>query len=44
MYVVQSGEALTGIAAELGTSMEQLMAHNNITDPNFISTGQALLY
>ena len=44
MYVVQPGETLTGIAAELGASMEQLTAHNNITDPNLISTGQALLY
>ena len=33
MYVVQPGETLTGIAAELGTSMEQLTTHNNTTDP-----------
>lgn len=44
MYLVQPGETSSGIAAELGTSMEQLTAYNNITDPNFISTGQALLY
>jgi rare lipoprotein A len=43
-YVVQSGDTLTGIAAELGTSVEELAADNGITDPNFLSVGQTLYY
>lgn len=44
MHVVQPGETLTGIAAGLGTSPEQLMADNGIADPDFIYGGQPLLY
>ncbi len=43
-YVVQYGDTLSGIAAELGTSVQQLAAENGITDPNFISVGQTLYY
>ncbi|MDQ4127736.1 MAG: septal ring lytic transglycosylase RlpA family protein [Actinomycetota bacterium] len=43
-YVVQSGDTLSGIAAELGTSVQQLATDNGITDPNFISVGQTLYY
>ncbi len=43
-YVVQSGDTLTGIAAELGTSAEELAAANGITDPDFLSVGQTLYY
>lgn len=43
-YVVQPGETLTGIADELGISMDQLMVDNGISDPNFIYGGQPLLY
>jgi peptidoglycan lytic transglycosylase len=43
-YVVQSGDTLSGIAAELGTSVEELAADNGITDVNFLSVGQTLYY
>jgi rare lipoprotein A len=44
VYEVQSGDTLTGIAAELGTSVDELAADNGITDPDFISVGQTLHY
>ncbi len=43
-YVVQSGDTLSGIAAELGTSVHELAAANGIADPDFISVGQTLYY
>ena len=44
VYEVQSGDTLTGIAAELGTSVEELAAANGITDPDRLSIGQTLYY
>jgi rare lipoprotein A len=43
-YVVQSGDTLTGIAAELGTNMDSLMAANGLTDPDLVYAGQTLSY
>jgi rare lipoprotein A len=43
-YVVQSGDTLTGIAAELGTSVDSLMAANGLTDPDLLYAGQPLSY
>ena len=43
-YVVQYGDTLSGIAAELGTSVQHLAAENGITDPNLILAGQTLYY
>lgn len=43
-YVVQSGDTLTGIAAELGTSVDNLMAANGLTDPDVLYAGQTLSY
>ncbi len=43
-YVVQSGDTLTGISAELGTSVDDLMAANGLTDPDVVYTGQTLIY
>ena len=43
-YVVQSGDTLSGIAAELGTSVEELAADNGIADVDFLSVGQTLYY
>ena len=43
-YVVQSGDTLTGIAAELGTSVDSLMAANGLTDPDLLYAGQTLSY
>jgi LysM repeat protein len=42
-YQIQSGDTLSGIAAQLGVSVADLMALNpNITDPNLIISGQML--
>jgi peptidoglycan lytic transglycosylase len=43
-YVVQSGDTLTGIAAELGTGVDDLMAANGLTDPDYVYAGQTLVY
>lgn len=43
-YVVQGGDTLTGIAAELGTSVDSLMAANGLTDPDVVYAGQTLVY
>ncbi len=43
-YVVQSGDTLSGIAAELGTSVEDLAAANGIANPDLLYAGQTLSY
>ena len=43
-YVVQSGDTLTGIAAELGTSVDSLMSANGLTSPDLIYAGQTLSF
>jgi rare lipoprotein A len=43
-YVVQSGDTLTGIAAEVGTSVDDLMSANGLTDPDMVYAGQTLSY
>ncbi len=43
-YTVQSGDTLTGVAAQLGTDVESLMAANGLTDPNVVYAGQTLVY
>ena len=43
-YVVQAGDTLSGIAAELGTTVEDLAATNGIEDPNLLYAGETLRY
>jgi rare lipoprotein A len=43
-YVVQSGDTLSGIAFQLGTTVEDLMATNGITNPDLVYAGQTLYY
>jgi rare lipoprotein A len=43
-YVVQSGDTLSGIAAELGTTVGDLAAANGIANPDLIYAGQTLYY
>ncbi|HYN87058.1 MAG TPA: LysM domain-containing protein, partial [Ardenticatenaceae bacterium] len=42
-HVVQRGENLISIAARYGTTVEQLVAMNNISNPNRIYAGQSLI-
>ena len=44
VHVVQPGETLYGIAAQLGTSVDGLATQNDIADPSLIYVGQALFY
>lgn len=41
-YVVQSGDTLTGIAMAFGTSVETLLALNDIANPDALEVGQVL--
>ena len=43
-YVVQAGDTLSGIATELGTTVEDLAATNGIEDPNLLYPGETLKY
>jgi rare lipoprotein A len=43
-YVVQQGDTLSGIAAQLGTTVEDLAASNGIANPDFVYAGQTLHY
>ena len=38
--MVKSGDTLSGIAARYGTTVKQLVAWNNISNPNLIYPGQ----
>lgn len=42
VYVVQSGDTLSGIAARLGCDLDALVKANRITDPNTLQVGQRL--
>jgi LysM repeat protein len=42
--VVQTGDTLSSIAAELGTTVDYLAAYNGLEDPNILYTGQRLNY
>jgi len=41
-YVVRRGDTLAGIAARFGTTVQALVAANNIFNPNHIFAGQVL--
>jgi LysM repeat protein len=43
LYVVQPNDTLSGLAEDFGTTVEELMAANNLTDPNAIQAGQTLI-
>lgn len=42
IYIVQPGDTLSTIAARFNITLEELMAANEITDPNVLSAGQQL--
>ena len=39
-YLVEAGDTLGSIAKDMGVSLESLVLHNNITNPNIIKAGQ----
>ncbi len=43
MYVIQPGDTLSGLAEQFGTTVDELMAANGLTDPNALQAGQTLL-
>ncbi|HEU4324974.1 MAG TPA: LysM domain-containing protein [Roseiflexaceae bacterium] len=43
LYRVQQGDTLGAIAEQFGTSVEEIMAANGLTDPNAVQIGQTLL-
>jgi LysM repeat protein len=42
-YIVQSGDTLYGIAANLGKNLWDIIAANNLSDPYYIFPGQVLM-
>lgn len=42
IYIIQPGDSLSGIASRFNISLNDLLAANNISDPNNISAGQRL--
>jgi rare lipoprotein A len=44
VYTINSGDTLSSIAAQLGISVDHLMAQNGISNPDLIYSGQTLLY
>lgn len=43
IYIVQTGDTLSSIAARFDVSLDELMKANNISDPNRLSAGQELV-
>ncbi len=43
LYVVQPGDTLSGLAQDFGTTIEDIMAANGITDPDALQVGQTLI-
>jgi LysM repeat protein len=43
VYIIQEGDTLSGLAEEFGTTVEEMMAVNGLTDPNAIQVGQTLI-
>jgi LysM repeat protein len=43
VYIVQEGDFLWDIAARFGVAVDDLIAANNITDPNRLSAGDQLV-
>jgi LysM repeat protein len=43
LYMVQRGDTLSALAENFGTTVEEIMATNNLTDANTLQAGQALI-
>ncbi len=42
LYVVESGDSLSGISVRFGVTLDALMAANQLTNPDFVFVGQRL--
>jgi LysM repeat protein len=43
LYIVKEGDTLGSLATQFGTTVEAILAANNLTDPNALQVGQALI-
>ncbi|MFO7171017.1 MAG: LysM peptidoglycan-binding domain-containing protein [Chloroflexota bacterium] len=43
LYVVQPGDTLSALAVEFGTTVDEIMAANGLTDPDALMVGQTLI-
>lgn len=43
LYTVQGGDTLSDLAERFGTTVDELVAANGLTDPNALQPGQTLL-
>lgn len=43
VHVVQAGEGLVGIATQYGVTVDEIVAANNLVDPNTLRVGQELI-
>lgn len=43
VYIVQAGDSLLAIAGRFGVSMQAIMDANNLTNPDFVYSGQRLI-
>jgi LysM repeat protein len=43
LYTVQPGDTLSALAERFGTSVDELVASNGLTDPDALQPGQTLL-
>ncbi len=43
LYVVQAGDTLSALARDFGSTVDEIMAANGLTDPNAIQVGQTLI-
>lgn len=43
LYIVQENDTLSGLAERFGTTVDEIIAANGLTDPNALQVGQALI-
>lgn len=43
LYIVQDGDTLSSLAEQFNITVEELLVANNLTDPNALQVGQALI-
>jgi LysM repeat protein len=43
LYIVQPGDTLSALAVEFGTTVDEIVAANGLTDPDALQAGQTLI-